>query len=251
MKKGKGELFEHLKANGGLIVLNEDEPFLSELAKGAVNVLKYSDSSIVMTEEKVKADPDVFGDYCALRLTGANLYEVRTALVGGYNYRNVLVALQIAGHLGVSLDVAVKVLDGFGLEINRSQWVRHEDNYYIMDAYNANPTSMKNALMSFFNSTGERKKKVVILGDMLELGDASEGAHKEVLDLLTEEEMEMVLCIGPIFRSFAKEYPFHFFNEINEAKAFWLDMNLKGYKVLVKGSRAIALEQLIEPNPTI
>ena len=146
VKKGKGELFEFLKSSGGLIVLNEDEPFLSELAEGARNLLKYSDCSIVMNEEEVKAKPVESGDYCALRLIGANAYEIHTALVGGYNYRNVLVALQVAGHLGVPLDVAVKVLDGFSLEINRSQLVRSGGNEYIMDAYNANPTSMKKCL---------------------------------------------------------------------------------------------------------
>ena len=84
---------------------------------------------------------------------------------------------------------------------------------------------------------------------MLELGNDSGLAHKEVLDLLLKNELETVLCVGPIFGALAEEYPFHFFDSLHEAKAYWQQINLKGYKVLVKGSRAMGLEQLIDPSP--
>ena len=169
---------------------------------------------------------------------------INTNLVGSYNADNVMAALAVGQQFGVSFEEAVKAVEAYVPSNNRSQMTRTDRNVLIVDAYNANPTSMAAALDNLSSTVAE--KKVVMLGDMLELGEDSLKLHSEVVERLSAMKLSMVCLVGGEFSKVCEgNEAVHCFATSDEL-AGWLSENpVEGATVLVKGSRGTRMEKVI------
>ncbi len=232
----KTELFRFIKENKGKVFVNGSDSLLMELSSDLERVLYNHPDALVggqiLQDEgflKIK-----------LSIEGVS-YQLQTQLVGAYNLPNILAAASIGHHFGVSDENIVKALETYTPTNNRSQWLETPNNKVIMDAYNANPSSMLAALQSFTKQPWQ--PKAAILGEMLELGEESMQEHEQIARMALQEAFEKIFFTGAGF-SVAKE---GLWFENTEALKEYLKKNpLKGYLILIKGSRANQLEQIID-----
>ncbi|NPD83570.1 UDP-N-acetylmuramoyl-tripeptide--D-alanyl-D-alanine ligase [Lentimicrobium sp. L6] len=174
-----------------------------------------------------------------------NEFKIETHLFGNYNLYNAAAAIAIGEYFKIPQEKIVHALESYMPSNNRSQIEKGENNELIMDAYNANPDSMKGALQFFKNV--DFPNKMVVLGDMLELGEFEEVEHLKVLNDLIEYSFDIALLVGDAFLQFEADYPeFNFFKTSEEAKQYLMIQGVKSYKILLKGSRGIKLEVLKE-----
>ena len=247
VKKTKGELYDYLKAHDGLLFLNESNPDLVEMARQREldRIVTYGQS----------ADADVQGEVvsCApfLKFSWRNLatmaskmrtYEVETHLIGAYNIDNMLAAITIGLHFGVTPEQINHALESYIPSNNRSQLEVTAKNKLIVDAYNANPSSMAAAIENF--KLIQATRKMAILGDMRELGEVSEKEHQKVVDKLKADGFETVWLVGEEFRK--TETAFRKFKNVDEVKAELAAHCPKDYYILIKGSNGIRLFELPE-----
>ena len=247
VKKTKGELYDYLKAHDGLLFLNESNPDLVEMARQREldRIVTYGQS----------ADADVQGEVvsCApfLKFSWRNLatmaskmrtYEVETHLIGAYNIDNMLAAITIGLHFGVTPEQINHALESYIPSNNRSQLEVTAKNKLIVDAYNANPSSMAAAIENF--KLIQATRKMAILGDMRELGEVSETEHQKVVDKLKADGFETVWLVGEEFGK--TETAFRKFKNVDEVKAELAAHCPKDYYILIKGSNGIRLFELPE-----
>lgn len=238
VKAAKGELYNWLGTHRGLIFLNEDDADLREMASGQpCHCFGYG-----LSAQNAEVLP-VSGEHPFLRLKVGERV-IRTSLVGTYNAANVLAALAVGQYFGVEFEDAATAVEGFVPKNNRSQMVRTADNVLVVDAYNANPSSMAAALDNFVGMQAERK--VALLGDMRELGADSVLEHRRILERLRSEDLEAVL-VGEEFRKALDGAEDFLWFADSDALALHLEAErLKGCAVLVKGSRGIRMEKVLE-----
>lgn len=246
VKKGKSELYRYIRANGGKIFVNGDDATLMELGRDNdkitfgqagrgydVSGVSFERSEFV--EMSWAAKPELLKDAEA----------VKTHMFGQYNFINLLCAACIGHYFGVERSLIDKALCSYVPEMNRSQVVKTGNNTVILDAYNANPTSMRAAIENF--ASQKNPSKALFLGDMLELGDYAKSEHMAILKLVSQYEFKSVLLVGPLFYDCHASYPgYHYFKDTQEAEAFVSKHPLKDSLVLIKGSRGIRLEKLLE-----
>jgi UDP-N-acetylmuramoyl-tripeptide--D-alanyl-D-alanine ligase len=164
---------------------------------------------------------------------------------GEYNFYNIMVAICIGKHFNVPTDAIRRSLEDYEPNINRSQIVEYKGARVLLDAYNANPSSMKVSIESFYVQS-QKGSRVLILGDMFELGKDSNLEHKKVLSLLKEKNIENVALIGKEFKKASKEFAqFKYFVDFKMLKKWFLSNEWKGFDVFIKGSRAMSLEKLL------
>ena len=174
-----------------------------------------------------------------------------TNLVGSYNADNVMAALAVGQHFGVSLEEGVAAIEAYVPSNNRSQMTKTERNTLIVDAYNANPTSMAAALENFSNV--EAETKIALLGDMLELGEESLSEHVAIIRSAASRGFAKICFVGKEFKNASSDAALVslldgslFFFENSDALAQWLNENpLNGATVLIKGSRGTRMEKTI------
>ena len=254
VKAAKGKLYDYIAENGKAVFLNSDDANLREMAsrREGISVIPYgnrewkteiipSDAdhpylrvAIPMGDQTIDADSDM-------------LFVVETNLVGSYNADNVLAAIAVGMYFGVDVGDAFSAIRSFVPANNRSQMVKTERNSLIVDAYNANPTSMAAALDNF--AMAQSGSKVALLGDMRELGAESVAEHEAIVRKVSGIPMSLVCYVGEEFRkaleNVGKEDNVLWF-ESSEALASYLAGNrLEGSLVLVKGSRGIQMEKAI------
>ena len=232
VKKGKSELYKYLENNKGVIFFNEeDEVLKSILPKGA---------EVVRCKDKVDYTLESQFPYLKLCIEGMSL---NSQLTGTYNVDNIIMALSIGKHFNVDLNLAIKAIERYRPENNRSQILNIGSNTFIMDAYNANPSSMKLAIENM--SASNLPNKILILGSMKELGDYSVEEHQSVLKELNVEDWFQVYTIGDEF--YDLDYnPFKKYRNVNSFKE---EVNLFDFTkclVLLKGSRSVGLEKIVE-----
>ena len=240
---GKGELFDYLTRTDGTAFVNTLDPRLPSLAAQVPTILTYPRVMDNYPATLLSAAPAV-----ALRL-GDNT-EVVAQLTGDYNFPNLAAAAAVGQYFGIPTDKIAAALARYNPQNNRSQLVRTPaGNELVLDAYNANPSSMSAALRSFaarpLGAAGQTK--LILLGDMFELGDESAQEHAALGQLLAELQLPQVLLIGPEMARAATVagYFQHFLTKAEAAE--WLRANpVRGQQVLVKGSRGMALETLVE-----
>ena len=240
VKQAKGALYRWLgKREGSVIFLNEDDADLKQMASGLPchffgYGLNYQGAELLdVTPEK---------PFMGLRLGGI---EIHTQLVGAYNAANVLAALAVGDYFGVSRPDAIAAVEAYCPSNQRSQMMRTERNTLIVDAYNANPSSMKAALDNFASVISENK--LALLGDMRELGEESEAEHIKVLHQLKSSGIRAYL-VGEEFAKALKTTGLGDFSsfETSEELAVWLTTNpVSGCTILVKGSRGIQMEKVL------
>ena len=174
------------------------------------------------------------------RPAGGEWQEVQTGLIGAYNMQNILAAATVGRTFGVEMDSINRALAAYEPKNNRSQLMETDDNKLLVDAYNANPTSMRAAIENFRDMKVERR--MVILGDMGELGESSWKAHQAIADLLVESGFEHVWLVGPKFK--AARHPFRTFDSVEQVKKALGIKKPKGYYILIKGSHSTRLYDL-------
>lgn len=244
IKKGKSELYKHLEKKGGKVFINGDDQVLLELA-GKLEKICYG----------VKDSYDVYGrllensEFVEFKwnikhkgLEGQAL--VKTHLFGYYNFINVLCAVCIGHYFKVDEKEINKALEAYVPEMNRSQVKKTERNTLILDAYNANPSSMSLAIENFAKQPFPQK--LFILGDMLELGEYSRDEHEKIIKKVNDNKGE-VIFVGNLFYELKEQYPqFVFFKTADELASFFEHSKPSNKAVLIKGSRGIKLEKVVE-----
>ena len=249
--RGKGELFDYLAAHGGTLFVNTADPRLPGLAARAVENCPAAAPPALLTY------PGPADTYPAALLGAENGLHLRlgaggpvvtTQLTGDYNFPNLAAAAAVGAYFAVPAPQVAAALAAYQPQNNRSQRLRTaRGNRLLLDAYNANPSSMAAALRSFAAEPGRPADKLVILGDMFELGEASEAEHRALGQLLAQLTFGQVLLVGPLMPPAAAAYPAAHYCPDKAAAAAWLGQHPpQGQLVLLKGSRGMALETLAE-----
>lgn len=235
----KGELYDFLRAKGGATIFIQNEnPYLNGIAEGLTCVRYGQTGGLYVSGELISCSP-----FLSFRWTAEGVsHEVNTHLIGSYNLDNMLAAAAIGRYFGVSDDDISSALVSYLPHNNRSQLKETADNKLIVDAYNANPTSMMAALKNFRQV--EAPHKMVILGDMKELGEASREEHQKVVDYLKECGFDRVVLVGPEFA--AATHSYQTFQHVDEVLADIRMHKPQGYYILIKGSNSMKLSQLPE-----
>lgn len=248
VKRTKGELYDFLENHNGLLFLNESNPDLMEMAaqRNFGRIISYGrDEGGNVEGEVIDCSPFLnfrWRQHLHAGQMPANAYEVETHLIGAYNLDNMLAAIAVGLHFGVSPAQINHALGHYIPSNNRSQLETTEHNRLIVDAYNANPSSMAAAIDNFKLMKAERK--MAILGDMLELGTVSDEEHQKTVDALAAAGIKEVWLVG---EEFGKTHTaFRKFKNVDEVKAAIAAHRPENYYILIKGSNGIHLSQLPE-----
>lgn len=248
VKKTKGELYDYLKAHNALLFLNESNPDLVEMAteRNFDRIITYGqDDTADVKGEIISCCPFLKFSWQATLSLGTEqvfsaIYEVQTKLIGAYNLDNMLAAVTIGLHFGVEPHKICHALESYTPTNNRSQLIKTKDNYLIVDAYNANPSSMKAAIENF--RLMEVKNKMAILGDMHELGGATAEEHQRIVDQIDAAKIENIWLVG---ENFAKtNCHFRKFANVEEVKAAIALKKPTEHYILIKGSNTTKLFEL-------
>lgn len=234
--KAKSELYDYLLSNHKLVFYNADDPLQATRLSTTKNKLGFG--SRQGTDLKIKfvgADP-----YVSLEVKEV---RIESKLVGSYNHTNCSAAVLIGDYFGVALSDIKTALENYVPNNNRSQIIQNVNSKIILDAYNANPSSMRVALENLQNLRSDRK--IAFLGDMFELGTSAEKEHQEIADLAAKMEFNKVILIGENFYRTKTEFPkFKSFDDFAQNRAN-ID-SIDEATILIKGSRGMALERLVD-----
>lgn len=238
VRKAKGELYDYLQQSQGLAFYNSDDAVLCEMV-GERHDWRHMPYGTTLYE--VSMEPRET-PYLRFRLRGE---LIETALVGDYNLNNVLAAVAIGQYLEIQTTQIAAAIRAYQPQNNRSQLVTTAHNTLIMDAYNANPSSMKAAIENF--AALEAANKLLILGDMLELGKESETEHRKIIELLGEKGLKRVLLVGAHFTQAAgQSSQLTTFPDKTALTDYLKQHVVKDHTILIKGSRGIGLEVVQE-----
>jgi UDP-N-acetylmuramoyl-tripeptide--D-alanyl-D-alanine ligase len=232
IKKGKSEMYRYIDRNGGKIFINNDDSVLISLLPSNAKLINYSEQELV----KIVNDER----FISFEFNGS---IVQTRLYGKYNIPNIAFAIALGSHFGVSENGIINALSNYEPDNNRSQVIKIGNNTYIKDAYNANPSSMLLSLESFGKSS--QNDKIIVLGDMLELGEYADYEHNAIVEITQNIELKSRIFIGKHFYECRHKFDDHFFKTTEDAKEFFVNSNFQNCLVLLKGSRGIAVEQII------
>ncbi|HEX6914530.1 MAG TPA: UDP-N-acetylmuramoyl-tripeptide--D-alanyl-D-alanine ligase [Chitinophagaceae bacterium] len=237
VRKGKGELFDYLRANGGTAFIFSDYDYLEEMSKGISRVYRYGTRQGDVTGMSIASEP-----FLKVKVTGgASLEEISTRLVGDYNLPNVLCAVATGKFFGVPEEKIRTAIGNYQPSNSRSQMIEQNGNHIILDAYNANPSSMKAAIENFARI--KAPKKILMLGAMMELGADSIKEHEGIVDLLKQYHWNEVVLVGGDYAGI--QHPFVYLPDSTAAAKWFLEKDVKDAYVLVKGSRSMKMEKVI------
>ncbi|MFC5284312.1 UDP-N-acetylmuramoyl-tripeptide--D-alanyl-D-alanine ligase [Pedobacter alpinus] len=243
IKKGKGELYDYLQNHNGIVFLNGDSLALTEMAtqRSFKETVYYGTSNLCKTRgELTENDP-----YLKLKWTnGENNYEVASQLTGIYNFENILAAIAIGLKFGLSAQEINKGVENYAPQNNRSQIIKTTKNTVIGDYYNANPSSMALAVENI--SRLNAPKKVLILGEMFEVGETTAEEHLIILQKALSFNFDQVILIGEEFKKLSLNPGALYFESTALAYDYLKKHPITDTLVLVKGSRVMKLESLME-----
>lgn len=234
--KTKCELYDNLKMHNGTIFVNGSNHNIFPKSEGANRIVYGVDGSSLNASVE-SADP-------FLKVKFSNGYSAQTNLIGAYNLENVMAAACVGSHFGVDMPTIVSALENYKPSNNRSQFISTPSNKLIVDAYNANPTSMKAALDNFISLKSD-SEKALILGDMLELGKDSEAEHGKIVEMIAAFGIKKVMLVGQNFASVAKN-GMSTFKNADELIPVLTDNKLNGCLILIKGSNSMKLTKVVE-----
>lgn len=237
--RAKGELFNYLVHHNGNIFINEGNKYVKKLVPKDYPRTVYYNGKNGISAVSIESNP-------FLNLKAGykdRILEMNTHLIGSYNAENVLAACCVGFYLNVDAENIVKAINHYKPANNRSQLIYTGRNTIYMDAYNANPTSMVKSIDEFLRFKNE--KKLVILGEMRELGDSSSDEHHSLVTYLKKLQVKSVFCVGKAFKKHAKDAGFIYFETTDDLSGLLLSEPLEGYFVFLKGSRSNQLEKLI------
>ncbi len=239
--KTKTELFQHLRENKGVVFINSLDPVLANMAKRFTKPIMYPAKGDFCEIQFEGADP-----FVKFRVEG-NAKVHQSSLIGAYNFGNISTALAVGKYFGVRMDQAVEAIVAYSPSNMRSQLLEKRSNLIIMDAYNANPSSMEVAIKTFGEMTG-KKHKMVILGDMFELGESTEDEHQKLGELVSRFHFDKICFTGKFIQSAIPKAPKNalYFPDPFSFRNWLQDSKFEDYLILVKGSRGMKLEGLVE-----
>jgi UDP-N-acetylmuramoyl-tripeptide--D-alanyl-D-alanine ligase len=230
VKRGKGELYDFIRAANGTAFVMWDYEYLREMSSGIHNIIKYGSFNSEMLESepflKVKIDNHV----------------ISTQLVGGYNFPNVLAAAAIGSHFNIPAEKIKQALESYIPSNSRSQLIEKESNKIILDAYNANPSSMRAAIENFEKI--HAPNKILILGAMAELGEESIYEHEQIIKLLDKFNWKDVVLVGGDFLKVKSAYKT--FDNSLKAREWYQAQQFDNAYFLIKGSRSMQMERVLE-----
>ncbi|MDR1054627.1 MAG: UDP-N-acetylmuramoyl-tripeptide--D-alanyl-D-alanine ligase [Prevotellaceae bacterium] len=243
VKKAKGELYDYLEKNNGLAFVNTDDSTLQTMVNNR-KLLKTHPYSATLFYVRL-LNPDI--EHPFLHFVINRNIKIETSLLGEYNLNNILVAISIGLFLGVDINQITDAICSYHPENNRSQLIQTQNNTVYMDAYNANPSSMEASICNFAQIN--EADKLLILGDMLELGCDSLPEHQHVINQLITFDFKNVWLVGNNFIKASQsqtyvQYPC--FKTVDEAIDYIKTAPVKKHTILLKGSRGIHLEKALE-----
>lgn len=233
--KTKTELYRHIKEHGKAVFVNQGNPLLWEQSEGIERISYGRHCAADTPVAPAKCDP-----YLSV---GWKSHLIQTHLVGSYNFENVAAAIGVGQYFKVDENDIIEALEQYTSTNSRSQVIETEKNQILMDAYNANPTSMRAALINFANIRGEQH--LLILGDMRELGSASEEEHRNILALMKELGFKEAFLVGQNFCTYNDNPNWKTFGKVEELCQHLESHPIEGKHILVKGSRGIQLEKVL------
>lgn len=236
----KTQLYDHIRAKQGKLFVNGDDGLLLQLSAESDRIIYGKNGEQLKGEIKQSIPYLVF----ALKTLKGDLY-IRTRLVGGYNFDNAMAAACAGAYFNIPpLDIQ-KALESYQPSNLRSQLIRTAKNTIILDAYNANPNSMKAALSNFREFRAENK--IVVLGEMKELGESSEAAHRDIFDMTRNADFSRIILVGEHFAHYANNSNFiRYFKDTDELSGWLKTHGIQDACILVKGSRGNKLERIVE-----
>lgn len=234
----KGELYDYIRRSKGKIFIKKENEYLQSIAKGIEQITYGNGDDAFASGQVVSCDPFLVFNW----KQQGKLHTVETHMIGSYNLDNVLAAVAVGRFFKIPAERISHAIAAYEPTNNRSQFKKTDNNELIIDAYNANPSSMKVALDNFI--TMPVQPKAIILGDMRELGPTSDELHAEVVEQIKKGQFDKVFLCGEHFSKVGKEFsPF----ATTEAMVEELRKQpLKGYHILIKGSHSMGLEKLAD-----
>ncbi len=244
--KTKNELYHFIKQKGGKLFVNMDNKLLQQLSEDINKITFGTSSTIDFTGKLIDSNP-----YVKLKYKAKNDKQsiddkpiINTQLIGNYNFENILAAACIGHYFDVSEEQIKNGLENYIPDNNRSQVMQTQSNLLLLDAYNANPSSMNAAIENFAQM--QQPNKMVILGDMLELGIDSAKEHDAIVNLLKQKNISKAILVGPFFMESGKLMNVKTFATSDEVVNYLRQNPVKNTTVLIKGSRGIKLEKVVE-----
>tara|TARA_B110000914_G_scaffold104194_1_gene91329 strand:+ start:572 stop:1702 length:1131 start_codon:yes stop_codon:yes gene_type:complete len=235
--RGKSELYQFLAKNSGICIINSADP---KQVSGTENQETFSfgtdnTATVIIQNIDRRADENI--------VIRTEKTEIISQLKGAYNFTNIAAAVAFGKYFKIATAKIKKGVEAYNPTNNRSQWYTTDSNTLVLDAYNANPSSMKAALESFFSF--KKEDQILILGDMLELGSFADVEHQKIVDLIETKNIEEILLIGPEFnKTKISTLGFKKFDNTTSAIPYLQKKNFQNKTILIKGSRGIALEVL-------
>lgn len=244
VQKGKGELLEFLKSTQGTFFLNTNDPRLVQMTSDYSKVVGYGVNEQIL-DDFYFSQLNALDPFIRMEFRDENLqkFDLVTQIEGRYNAYNIAAAVAIGNYFKVDPSDIKSGIESYIPANNRSQLIQFNGAELMLDAYNANPDSMRASIQSFLERNEE--PKLLILGDMKELGDYSLEAHQHLVDWLTALQVEVVL-VGDQFGLVKRPNHFGYFETNVGAKNWFLSQEHAGKSILLKGSRSIGLEQLVQ-----
>jgi len=237
--KAKGELYEYIRhTRDGKIFIDYSNSLLREMAEGITSIYYGFEENLFVSGKVVSIRPYLQFEW----KFGNRRNQVKTKLVGEYNLPNVLAAITVGKYMGVKAALICKAIEAYEPTNNRSQLKETSKNMLIVDAYNANPTSMHAALENFDHM--DVSHKVLILGDMKELGPDTDMEHQKVADYISNHDFDKVMFVGDNFSRISTNYPR--FRDLEGLKDYLTTNPIEDSYILLKGSRGVQLEKCID-----
>ncbi len=243
VKKGKGELYAYLKKKKKTVFVNADNHILQTMIEinQPLNVVSYG------TKENCFCSGELIHSEPTIQLTwkcGGAFATIETQMIGAYNFENILSAIAIGNYFKVKPEDISEAIAFYVPDNSRSQVIRDGSNTIILDAYNANPTSMEAALINFNKMNSD--SKYICIGDMAELGEESEAEHKKIIELLKAIDYKQLILVGKNFGSFADQIACMHFDNSQLASAYFKKNHPENSYILIKGSRSSRMELLFD-----
>jgi UDP-N-acetylmuramoyl-tripeptide--D-alanyl-D-alanine ligase len=241
VRKGKGELFDFIRESDGTIFINTDLDYLAEMSTGIRHKISYGSFHADTMGTLISSAPFLVVE---ISTQGENKSMIRTNLVGDYNLPNVLAAVCVGRHFGVPFETIKTAIENYQPSNSRSQLLEKGSNKIILDAYNANPSSMKLAIENF--AKFDAAKKVLLLGGMAEMGAESLAEHKSLVELINQYQWENVVLVGGDYSKV--NHPYLNFSNSEQARDWYRQQGFTDTHILIKGSRSMKMEEILKDD---
>ncbi len=238
VRKGKGELFDYLRTRkDATAFIMKDYDYLADMSKGITSIITYGTRDALVTGNAATT-----GELLSVEvLVEGNKMHIATQLVGDYNLPNVLAAVALGHAFDVSADQIKRAIENYKPSNSRSQLVEKGSNKIILDAYNANPSSMKLAIENLANIKAD--KKILMIGAMAEMGDETAIEHEALVHQIKKSSWQQVVLVGKPFLAYSEDLVY--FENSADAAAWAREQHFENAYILIKGSRSSQMEKIL------